>query len=126
VAYEIPGFQFTLVAGEDLRTSQFCAVDVNGSGLAITPTADGARAIGVCLNKPNTGEPTSIVVSGVTKAKAGVGGMTAGAGVRVMTDGRFTAEAAASHSVGVALKTVAVNEIGTVLLLNAGPGAIKA
>lgn len=126
MAYEIPGFSFTLVANEDLRTSQFCAVDVDANGKAITPTADGARCIGVVQNKPNTGEPATIFVSGVTKAKIGVGGVTAGQGVRVMTDGRFTAEAVASHSVGVALKTNLVNEIGTILLLNAGPGAIKA
>ena len=55
MAYEIPGFSFTLVAAEDFRTSQFCAADVNGAGLAITPTADGARAIGVVQNKPNIG-----------------------------------------------------------------------
>lgn len=126
MAYEIPGFSFTLVAGEDLRTSQFVAVDVDANGKAITPTADGARCIGILQNKPNINEPATIVVSGVSKAKAGVGGLTAGAGVRAMTDGRITAEAALSHSIGVALKTVAVNEIGTVLLMNAGPGAIKA
>lgn len=126
MAYEIPGFSFTLVAAEDFRTSQFCAGDVDAAGKVITPTADGARVAGVVQNKPNVGELATIVASGITKAKIGVGGVTAGQGVRAMTDGRITAEAVASHSIGIALKTNAVNELGTILLLNAGPGAIKA
>lgn len=126
MAYEIPGFSFTMVTAEDFRTSQFCACDVNASGLAITPTADGTRAIGIVQNKPNVGEPATIVCSGISKAKIGVGGVTAGGNVRAMTDGRITAAAVASHTIGVSLKANAVNEIGTILLLNSGGAAVQA
>lgn len=120
MAYEIPGFSFTLVAGEDLTSSQFCAVDVEVStGAAILPTA-GERAIGVIQNKPNDGEAVTIVVSGVTKVLIGVGGMIAGNNVAVDDDGTIVQAASGDRCLGIALSTGAEATLGTVLLLNGG------
>jgi hypothetical protein len=123
VAYEIPGFSFTLVAGEDLTASQFCAVDVEVStGQAVLPT-EGGRAIGVVQNNPDDGEPATIVVTGVTKVLVGATGVVAGNNVTVDDDGTFIQASGTDLAIGVALKTNAAGELGTVLLLNGGaPG----
>jgi hypothetical protein len=120
VAYEIPGFSFTLVAGENLSSSHFCAVDVEVStGQVILPTA-GGRAIGVIQNKPAEGEAATIVVSGVTKVLIGVGGIIAGNNVTVDDDGTIVQAASGNRCLGIALSTGAEGTLGTVLLLNGG------
>jgi hypothetical protein len=120
VAYEIPGFSFTLVAGEDLTSSQFCAVDVEVStGNVILPTK-GERAIGVIQNKPDDGEAATIVVTGVTKVLVGVGGLIAGNNVTVDDDGTIIQAASGDRCLGIALSTGAEASLQTVLLLNGG------
>jgi hypothetical protein len=120
VAYEIPGFSFTLVAGEDLSSSQFCAVDVEVStGQAVLPTAQ-ARAIGIVQNKPHDGEAATIVVSGVSKVLVGVGGVVAGNNVTVDDDGTVIQAGSGDRCIGVALSTGAAATLQTVLLLNGG------
>lgn len=120
MAYEIPGFSFTLVAGEDLTSSQFCAVDVEVStGQVVLPTAKG-RAIGVVQNKPDDGFAATIVVTGVTKALVGVGGVIAGNNVTVDDDGTIIQAGSGDRCIGLALSTGAAATLQTVLLLNGG------
>lgn len=117
MAYEIPGFSFTLLAASDLSGSQFCGVDVDSAGKAALPV-QGKRCIGFIQNKPKSGEAATIVVSGVTKVKVGITGLVAGNNVTVDDDGTAIQPTNLDRAIGVALKSSAVGEIGTVLLLN--------
>lgn len=120
MAYEIPGFSFTLVAGEDLTESHFCAVDVEVStGHCVLPDK-GGRAIGVVQNKPDDGEAATIVVTGVTRVLVGEGGIIAGNNVTVDDDGTIIQAASTNRCLGVALSTASEGTLGTVLLLNGG------
>jgi hypothetical protein len=124
--YEIPGFSFTLAAGEDLSASEGCAVDINSSGLAITPAADGGRVAGILRNHPALGQGATIVVDGVARCKVGTGGITAGQTVQALTDGRITAGVAGDYAVGIALETGAANTFVPVLLTPGGGGGLIA
>lgn len=120
MAYEIPGFSFTLVAGEDLTESQFCAIDVEqATGHAILPNV-GSRAIGVIQNKPDDGEAATVVVTGVTKVFVGTGGIGAGDNVTVDDDGSIIRATSDDLCIGIALTNASAGALGTVLLLNAG------
>lgn len=104
-AYEIPGFKHTLLAGVDLRTSQFRFVDVNNAGRAVLPTVNG-RAIAVIQNKPNTGEACELMFTGISKVVASAP-ITAGANVTTGADGRVATAAAGNRVVGIALEAAA-------------------
>jgi len=118
VAYEIPGFSWSLVAGEDLSGSQYCGVDVEVStGLAVLPSA-GGRVVGVLRNKPAEGGTATVVTTGVVMAKIGATGVVAGNNVTVDTNGKIIQASSGDSLLGVALKTNAAGEIGTILLLN--------
>lgn len=123
MAYEIPGFSFTLVAGEDLSDSQFCGVDVDTDGEAALPV-QGKRAIGIVQNKPTAGQAATVVVTGVSKVHVGATGIAAGNNVTVDDDGTIIQAAANDRGIGVALKTNAAGELGTVLLL-IGAGSVS-
>lgn len=116
MAYEIPGFSWTLVAGEDLDESQFCGIDVSGDGEAVLPV-QGGRCVGFVQNKPLSGRTATIVSSGITKVLVGVTGIEAGDNVIVDDDGSVIQAASGNRGVGVALKTNAAGELGTVLLM---------
>lgn len=116
MAYEIPGFSWTLVAGEDLSLSQFCGVDVDAEGKAELPTG-GGRCVGFVQNKPKLNHSATIVTSGITKVQVGVTGIEAGNTVTVDDDGTVVQAVSGDRGIGVALKTNAAGELGTVLLL---------
>lgn len=116
-AYEIPGFSWTLLTGEDLSALQFSCVDVNSSGLLITPAADGGRVVGVVQNKPGLGKRATIVTDGISKVKVGTGGVTAGDRVQALTNGTITTAASGDYPVGIALQTGAAGTLVAVLLL---------
>lgn len=119
MAYEMPGFSFSLLANEDLSLSQFCAVDVASTGKAKLPV-QGLRAIGIVQNKPKSGEVATIVVTGISKVKVGITGVVAGNNVTVDDDGTIIQATANDRAIGVALKSTTAGNVGTVLLLNAG------
>lgn len=116
MAYEIPGFSWTLIAGEDLSSSQFCGIDVNSDGEAVLPV-QGGRCVGVTRNKPVADAETTVVSTGIVKAKIGITGVVAGNNVTVDDDGTVIQATSGDISIGIALKTNASGEIGTVLLL---------
>lgn len=87
MAYEIPGFSFTLPAGVDLTGSLFRGVNIDANLKAVLPAA-GGRIVGFVNNKPNTNEAATIVGSGIVQAEAGAA-ITAGADVQVDNVGRI-------------------------------------
>lgn len=121
MAYEIPGFAFTLLAGEDLRDSQYCFIDLDGDGECILPSA-GERAIAVVQNDPNTGEACTLFQTGISKVLVGSGGVGAGDDVSVDGDGAVVAPGAGDFIVGTALEAAAEGSFAPVLL-RSGSGA---
>lgn len=122
MAYEIPGFSFTLPAGVDLSSSLYCGVTLSSTSKAVLPAAQGDRIVGVLNNKPKANEAATIVQTGIVQMKAGdVVNLSAG-GTVVMADtsGRavpFTGTAG-DYPVGVALEAAsAANIIIAVLLV---------
>lgn len=128
MAWEIPGFSWTMVAGVDLSSSQFCFVnaDTTAAGCkAILPTA-GGRAIGVVQNKPASGRPVTIVSSGISKCKVATGGVTAGDNVKALATGAVTTACTGTYALGIALATGLVGEIVPVFITPSGGGGLLA
>lgn len=70
MAYEIPGFSWTLPASTGILNTQFRFVTINASGQAAFPAA-GAHVVGVMTSKPKTsGEATTVVSDGIVKVQA--------------------------------------------------------
>jgi hypothetical protein len=115
MAYEIPGFSWTLPAAADFTGSQFRFVDVNSSAKAANPTAN-ARAIAVRQNRCNTDQAATLVTDGISIVEAG-GPITAGADVSTDATGRATASAAGNRVLGVALETASGAGVKIAVLL---------
>lgn len=123
----IPGgfkiFDETFTANEDLSSSQNCVVVPAGSvssgkmkvGL---PGAQGAFAIGVLLNAPESGEQAEVRLLGEVKVSANE---TFNAGVEVTvqdTDGQIEAAASGDYVIGIAKEAAAeADQLVTVMLL---------
>lgn len=141
MAYEIPGFRFTLQASSALATDlladstrrhRFVSVD-SSSQIDYTDAhgIDDAAAlaiVGVLQDDPTVdGEPGSIMGSGISKVEAGTGDVTAGQ--RVVTvdtttsAGRATDATAGGDNqiaVGIALETAVAGELFACLLMTPG------
>ena len=103
MAYEIPGFSFTLEASGDLSAEQFTAMVVDGNGEAAQAGA-AVNIAGVLQNDPAAqGREAAIMANGITK---GVAGAAVAAGAYLMTDanGEFITGIATNELVGVALE----------------------
>lgn len=131
MAYEIPGFSWTLEAGEDLSDSQYCAVDVNSSGKAVLPV-QGKRVVGILRNHPGStfstppdSEAATIVSTGIVKARVGITGVTAGQNVTCDDDGTIIQCTSGDVALGRALQSAVAGAITTVLL-QIGAGNIVA
>jgi hypothetical protein len=122
MAYEIPGFSWSLIAGEDLTGSQFCCVDLDSSGKAVLPV-QGKAVVGVLRNKPDTAATATVVSSGIVKGSIGITGVVAGNNVTTDDDGTFIQASNGDYHVGRALKSNAAGEIGTILLQIGGANA---
>lgn len=120
MAYEIPGFSFTLPAAADLSASQYCAVTVNSSLQAALAGA-GVDIVGILQNKPTAaGTAATIVANGVSKAKAGAA-ITAGAKVMTNASGLVITATATNKGIGFALAAAGgANEVIPVLLKDLG------
>jgi hypothetical protein len=103
---------WSLPAGADLSGSQFCAVVINTSGQFVLPAA-GVKAHGILQNLPKSGKQARVYLNGrVLKAKAGTGGVTAGAPVSANATGAFiTNGATGAIFEGIALEAVAAGGI---------------
>lgn len=69
-SYEIPGFKFTLVAGEDLSDNQYHFVTLNAAGEAVKVTAITDEPVGVQQGDAGAGEEVEVMATGVTKLEA--------------------------------------------------------
>ena len=120
MAFEIPGFSYTLEASGDLSAQQFHCMAVNGNGQAVAATS-GAQIAGVLQNDPEVqGEAATIVQTGITKAKAGAA-VAQGAEVMSDADGEVITATSGNRVVGTALQAAAIaDEIIAVLLLPGG------
>ena len=121
MAYEIPGFKFTLPAAADLSASQYCFVVANSSSQAALVTT-AIDASGVLCNKPNAaGVAAEIGTLGIYKVKAGA---AVAAGARLMADGSgrgITLSGATSKGLGIALSACSnANEIITAFIAPLG------
>jgi Uncharacterized conserved protein (DUF2190) len=119
VAYEQPGFKFTLLAAGDLRTHQFKFVDVDATGRAAL-AGNGGRAVGVNQGKPNTGEAVEIMHSGISKVVAGAA-VAAGDEIQSDATGRAVTATTTNQRIGVALQAAgAAGVLISVLLRTRG------
>lgn len=145
MAYEIPGFRFSLPIDAALATDiailiaagtphnfRFVSVDSDGE-IDYTPASsinvDKANAcVGVLQDDPSvSGEPGSIMATGITRLEAGTGGVTAGQRVTsvdsTVSAGRavdVTANGDNQIALGIALETVLVGEFFACLLMTPG------
>jgi len=91
----------TLEASGDLSANQFYFVDVDASGQAFV-VGDGADAIGVLQNDPDTqGHAATVAIYGVSRVECG-GSVTAGDYVSADTDGRCVTSASGDVILGKA------------------------
>ena len=114
MAYTESNTSVTLVAGADLRTHQFKFVSVNSSGLVVL-TGDDARAQGVLLNAPNTGEAAEVSIDGIVKVECGAA-VTRGGRVASGANGAAKNADTGSVDLGTALETGASGRVISILL----------
>ena len=111
----------TFVAGADLRERQFRFVTVGANG-AVAATSAGAKADGVLLNDPNTGEAASVAVFGRVIVEAG-GNLTAGAEVQSGANGVVIAATSTNIRVGRVLENGVAGQLVTVDFYKGGNAA---
>ncbi len=143
MAYEQPGFQFTLPASSALATDvaldataarrfRFLYVDSSSEvdwAVAGDHDEDGTLAVvGVMQNSPQSeGDPATIVHDGITKLEAGTGGVTAGQRVVAIDSGTsggravdVTQSGDDQVALGIALQTATVGQLFACLLIPGG------
>ncbi len=114
MAYTESNTSVTLIAGADLRTHQFKFVSVNAAG-AVVLTADDAKAQGVLMNAPNTGEAAEVAIDGIVKVECGAV-VTRGGDVASGANGEAKNSDTGSVVLGTALETGADGRIISILL----------
>jgi hypothetical protein len=115
MAYEIPGFSYTLVSVADLSASQFRFVDVNNAGKAVVPSL-GGPVVGVRNNKPRANEEATVVGTGISIVEAGAA-ITVGAYVTTDATGRVITAATGHQIHGRALETASGAGVFVAVLL---------
>lgn len=119
MAFEIAGLDITFEAAADLSAKQFYIMELDTAGKVNVANATTDVPIGYLQNKPKSGEPAIVRVSGVSKASAD-GVVTVGTHQFVGTsaDGQTVAKTAdADHVIGVPLETsAAAGDLIAVLL----------
>lgn len=107
---------FSVPAAADYSTTgQFLLVDINSSSQAVLVAAQGAKAVGVLDNDPESGNAARVIFAGVAKVTAGA---TIAAGNKITTGADARAEVAATgdHVVGTAITGGGDGDIIEVLL----------
>ena len=101
MAFEIPGFAFTLPAAANLSTSQYTFMTIDAGGEAFLPATTGEAILGVLQNKPTVqGQAASIMVNGISKITAPASTVSNGDLVEASTLGQAIALAAGGNAVG--------------------------
>lgn len=101
MAFEIPGFSYTLPSAADYRTGngQWRFVK-NVAGAGTQCSVLGERAVGVRQNTPNAGEEMTIVADGIVFIEAGAALPTIGTLVSTDTSGRATTALSTHYILG--------------------------
>ena len=122
MAYEIPGFSFTLPAGADLTGKLFRGITTNSSGKVVSPGA-GQAIIGALNNKPDSDEAATIVHSGIAQMEAGAAITLSANGTPVKVDsaGRVVPQSTSGVCVGWALEAASAS--GVIIAVLLAPGA---
>ena len=117
MAFEIPGFAFSLEASADLSASQHHFVEVDSNGQVTISNSAGESVAGVLQNDPELqGEAATIINSGISKVVAGAA-VAAGALVQTNASGRAITAASADFVAGRALQAATADgEVISVLL----------
>jgi hypothetical protein len=115
MAFQHDGKDYTYLAGADLSTKQFHAVELNSAD-AVTVFDGTGKVVGFLQNKPKAGEAATVRVAGATKAIASAA-ITQGALVSAGNDGRVATTAGTGIAIGQAeLGAGAANDVVTVNL----------
>lgn len=118
MAYEVPGYVFSMESTGDIRQFRAVAVDANGL-VEEVGAADTDPIAGVAQMPADTAqsEPIRIMKTGITFAEAG-GAVTAGDMIATDAEGRFVDDNAGGNIVGIALTSAgAAGEYFALLLL---------
>lgn len=115
MAYEIPCFEHTFVAGADLSAKQFYAVKLDSNG-AIVLAGAGENAIGVLQEDVASGYYGNVMILGITKGICG-NTVTAGNNVSADASGKFIPTAGDAAAIGVALASGSANDIIPIVLV---------
>lgn len=121
MAYEMPGFSFTLPAGIDLSNSIFTLVTQDANGLANVPAA-GAFILGALANKPRIGESATIIRSGIAQVTTGAAIPLVAGGTPVMVNasGFVVPWVTGNYKCGTALEAASAAGIIIAVLLAVG------
>lgn len=112
-AYEIPGMQYSLPAGEDIARRRFVSVNSSSEGVIATAASS---AIGVSMNQAADGEVLDIA-DGIVMVEAGAA-ITAGSSIEVGTNGKAVTNTS-GVGIGIALTGAAsAGSVVTVKMLN--------
>lgn len=145
MAYEIPGFRFSLpidtllavdiailIAAGTPHAFRLVSVDSDGE-IDYTPAssindAQALASVGILQDDPSiAGEPGSIMATGISRLEAGTGGVTTGQRIVAVDTGVDAGRATDvtnsgddQIALGIALETVAAGELFAVLLMTPG------
>jgi hypothetical protein len=109
----------TMVAGEDLSSSQYQLVYVDAANSVKQRNSKGAPGIGVLNNKPQNGEHASVVVMGMTRCVAG-GTIAAGSWITCSASGTGIAVSSGEYIFGKAITGVASGSVFQLLIQHNG------
>jgi hypothetical protein len=109
MAFQTPGFSFSLPASADLSASQHHFVEVDANGRVTISNAAGESVLGVLQNDPDAIDvAAAIMTNGISKVVAGAA-VTVGALVQTNASGRAIAALSADFVVGRALEAAGGN-----------------
>ncbi len=104
-------------AAADLSAKQFYAVKQTAARSASVASTGGESILGILLNKPTSGQACDIAYAGQTKARAGVGGWTAGDSLETEAGtGKLITQTTGNDIVAEAIETVVADDIGAISL----------
>ena len=96
----------TMIASEDLSTSQYKILNVSGDNTVALRVAAGAGVLGILDNSPKNGENATVVVAGLTRCMAG-GTVAAGSWISVTASGTGLATTSGQYILGKSITGVA-------------------
>ena len=115
MAWTIPGFSFTRVAGADLSSAQYKYVKLSTTDTVILCAAATDVPIGILQNAPASGAEATIMVTGISKVSSDAA-LSIGNQIGTSADGQADAKTAGSDTTDYV--------VGVVLEASSGAGAL--